>query len=163
MGIVTSYSLTKICIWMNDHNMKYVFVSPNFTTLPMVIIQTGLKVTLNENLLLSVQTDPMIAGMNFAITALQNKNGFVSSSELGYPPTDGVINHTEPEDLFTHITSLLKKLKDLGPTFGPDLKVISNKRQSDEKCDDCDPDPKKRKNDDTENESDGDEDEDENV
>lgn len=105
-----------------------------------------------DHLTLSVQTDPMMASKYFARTTLLNKSGSVISTELGYhDATDGV-NHAEPEDLFTHITDILEKLKVFGPEFGLDLKTssnendekhISHERHSDEKDDEhVAPDPK---------------------
>ena len=48
MGNTESYSLAKICTWLSENNMKYAYASPNFTTLPFVLVHTGVKVQLND-------------------------------------------------------------------------------------------------------------------
>lgn len=109
-----SYSCQKIIDWLNEKGIEYVCSSSMKR-----IRETGVRIQLNKYIYLSIQTEPDVAGSQFAETALLRKeDGCVYSDDLGY---SDVLRHDEPDDLFDHITELLEKFKTLDPEFGADL------------------------------------------
>ncbi len=155
MGNQMSYSVSKVVSWASEHNLQCMFHTPNFAGVPeLFLIHTGVRVKLNDHLYLSTQTDPLIAGNDFAETSLvkvsKNATGNVYCTELDYSESNPSHHHAEPSDLFAHLTELLEKLSKLGSQFGADLVPISRKRPSNDTDDTAGNDtvdnpPKKRK------------------
>ena len=60
---------------------------------------------------MSIQTCPPVAGPAFAETALQSATrSFVECAALDYFPSDPIIRHREPVDLFAHIKTVQETL-----------------------------------------------------
>lgn len=133
MGNQCSYSIRKITEWLDAKELAFNYNSPNLSGGLPEMIQTGLVFKVNDAMYLSVQTHPTIAASAFAETALQNEKGVVYCSELGY---DDVIRHTEPEELYEHITQLLELLKEKPADFGADFEPIKRKQKK-KQIDDC--------------------------
>lgn len=105
MSFGESYSLRKITNWLKQNNINdYIYTSSGFC-----LYETGIRVKINDTYDVSIQTNPTVAGSAFCETALiNNQIGDIEYNEkLGY---DDVIKHPEQEDLFNHITFLIKTL-----------------------------------------------------
>lgn len=83
---------------------------------------TGCRVSFpNTDVILSVQTNPGIAGPNFAQTAVLNSEGILYIPSLGYDAA--VIDHEELEPLMTHIRELKTSLDGRNAVDFPDSEV----------------------------------------
>lgn len=105
-----TYSLRKVTKWLaetrtpkSDYELVTSRVSPS-------IHNSGMRLKLNEELQLSIHTDPTIAGESFCETGLMKGGRLLHDDSFGYG--DAVCRWDEPEDLFQHIVEVRQKLKD---------------------------------------------------
>lgn len=85
------------------------------------IYPTGCRVSFpNTDVVLSIQTNPLIAGPNFAQTAILNSEGILYIPSLGY---DSVIDHHDLEPLTTHLRELKTALDGRNAVDFPDAEV----------------------------------------
>ena len=110
-GRFSTYSVRKITEWRDQQGFcDYVKGNPRLVSDFMV---TGVPLVLGETYQLSIQTHPDIAGHAFAETAItrKDKGGVVYISKYGY--YGDVIRHDEMDDLFEHISLLMRDCENL--------------------------------------------------
>lgn len=103
------YGLRKVTEWLAANGTPrsdYKYSDNRFSP---ALYHSGLLLTLNKDLYLSIQTAPATAGNAFCETALVTKYSLLYDSSLGY---GDVCRWDEPEDLFKHIVEIRQKLKD---------------------------------------------------
>lgn len=113
-----TYSLRKITEWLAANGTlrsDYVYSESGISR---SIYHTEIRLTLNKDLKLSIQTEPCTAGDAFCETALAGKHGLISDAKLGYGDT--VCRWNEPEDLFQHIVEIRQQLEDKQDKETPD-------------------------------------------
>ena len=91
---------TLITKWLDDNNFIYTYYSPSFL---LTMYNSGVKVLLDNDYFLSIQTDPSITGRAFSQTSLLFRDKI--SDDFMYED-ENIINHDTPEDLYRHIRVL---------------------------------------------------------
>lgn len=103
-----TYSLRLIVNYLESKNIQYTFAS---SPVGYTFYEHGCRVFLTDDLKMSIQTHPMIAGPAFAETAIQSmERKTVVYGHFGY---NDVIRHDTPEDLFSHIQEVVNEAKEL--------------------------------------------------
>lgn len=99
-----TYSLRVIVDFLESKDIKYKFAS---SPVGYVFYEHGVRMDLTDDLKMSIQTHPMIAGPAFAETAIQSmQQQKVVYGHFGY---NDVIRHDTPEDLFNHIQEVVNE------------------------------------------------------
>jgi hypothetical protein len=99
-----TYSLRVIVEFLESHDIKYVFSNAR---VGLMLYEHGCRIDLTDDLKMSIQTHPNIAGLAFAETAIQSmERKTVVYGHFGY---NDVIRHDTPEDLFHHIQEVLNE------------------------------------------------------
>jgi hypothetical protein len=99
-----TYSLRVIVEFLESKDIKYKFAS---SRVGLLLYEHGCRIDLTDDLKMSIQTHPMIAGPAFAETAIQSmERKTVVYGHFGY---NDVIRHDTPEDLFNHIQEVLNE------------------------------------------------------
>lgn len=97
-----TYSLRVIVDFLESNDIKYKFASSH---VGLLMYEHGCCIDLTDDLKMSIQTHPMIAGPAFAETAIQSmQRKSVVYGHFGY---NDVIRHDTPQDLFSHIQGVL--------------------------------------------------------
>lgn len=104
----STYSLRVVENYLKENNIEYVYSNAR---VGLFLYDHGCRIDLTDDLKMSIQTHPMIAGPAFAETAIQSmEKKTVVYGKFGY---NDVIRHDTPEDLFNHIQEVLKEAKEL--------------------------------------------------
>lgn len=92
--------------WLKNHGLSFQHSSGNINCLPS-LYQTGCNFKLNDQFILSIQTDPSIAGEAFAETAIIS----TETEQLDYRHfgSGDVKRFKTPENLFNEIEWLLEE------------------------------------------------------
>lgn len=104
----STYSLRVVEDYLKEKDIKYVFANAR---VGLFLYDHGCRIDLTDDLKMSIQTHPMIAGPAFAETAIQSMER--KSVVYGYFGYNDVIRHDTPEELFNHIQEVLNAAKDL--------------------------------------------------
>lgn len=111
------YGLRKVTEWLAANGTPQSDYKYSDNRFSPALYHSGLLLTLNKDLYLSIQTAPATAGNAFCETALVTKHSILYDSSLGY---GDVCRWDEPEDLFKHIVEIRQKLKDKQANQKPD-------------------------------------------
>jgi hypothetical protein len=103
-----TYSLRVIVDFLESNDIKYKFASSH---VGLLMYEHGCRIDLTDDLKMSIQTHPMIAGPAFAETAIQSTQQ--QKVIYGYFGYNYVIRHDTPKDLFSHIQEALIEAQNL--------------------------------------------------
>lgn len=104
-----AYSLRKITNWLSDSGIPKSEYYIRSAPVSISLYSTGVCLKLDDELLLSIQTEPCVAGEHFCETALIGAGGITYNELLGY---EDICRWEEPEDLFQHLIEIRQLMKD---------------------------------------------------
>jgi hypothetical protein len=104
-----TYSLGVVIKYLESKSITYKIVSGRVGA---SLYEHGCRMNITDDLSMSIQTHPAIAGPAFAETAIRSdKEKSIVYKYFGYGCE--VIRHDNPEDLFNHIEAVLNEAKTL--------------------------------------------------
>ena len=106
-----TYSLNIITKWLKENNLNYIYSSSSAVS-NCLVYEHGVTLILN-NLKVSIQTHPLIAGWSFAETLKQND---ITSD----------IRHETPEKLFEYLNKIILEDEDKIFNFSEEKMINEN-------------------------------------